>query len=151
MKTRRTIITIIALLIFTLLFCCFSYVYGVIAIENRLEKLSDAASEHNFNKIDSMIFENADIYIENSDGTVLCDGVYEEVKDVLKKIVNDKNTNLNLTVLNVSTEFKIFSSCAKNALFFTNETNQTHGELTYEIEFSNIPFMSEIVSIKIAS
>jgi len=151
MKTKHIVITGIAVLIFALVFCCFSYLYGVIVIENRLEQLSDSASEHNFNKIDSMICKNADIYIESSDGTVMCDGVYADERDKLKNIINDENIHLNLSMLNFSAKFKTFSSRAINSLFFTNETNHTHGELTCEIEFSNIPFVSEIVSIKITA
>ncbi len=145
----KKIYIIISILAFILVFCCFSYFYGVFTIENRLEQLCDCVSERNLDKIDSMIFANADIYIENSDGTVICNGVYADVKDKIKKVLKDENIHINLSMLEYSATCKIFTVCARNPLFFTNEANGDYGELKYEVEFANIPFFSKIVSIKV--
>ncbi len=145
MKKRTIIISILA---FLLVFCCFSYLYGAFTIEDRLEKLCDFVDERNVKKIDSLIAENADVYIE-LDSKVIFDDTYANIKDEIKKVLKDENIHLSLSMLDYSAKCKIFSVLVSNPLFFTNEANGNYGELKYEIEFSNLPFAAKIISIRI--
>jgi len=140
-KYIRILVLILAIVLY--------YFNGIYASDNYIKKLRAFLYEHDFAEIDSLFYEHSKLYVEDLDGKVKYKGTYKEFREELKKCFSDENVQINLSILDYKLSHNLYSITIKNSLFFQNDINGNYGELTYEVEFINIPFTPKIIEFKL--